>query len=105
MFELLSRAALDTCAMKGTCNPAAPPPQKDITSSSPHTSAHGLYTAAQVKAFRECSNDFSSQFTPQYSGTKQFLGYKPVDGKATIETFRSCWEPMHLDYPAPQTIG
>jgi hypothetical protein len=101
MFQL----ALDLCAMKGKCNPPAGSPPKDPTSSSPHTSTHGLYTAGQVKAFRQCSNDFSSQFVPQYDGNKQFLGYKPVAGKATMETFRSCWEPLHLDYPAPQTIA
>ena len=105
MFQLVSLAALDMCAMKGICNPTAPPPHKDTISSSPHASTHGLYTADQVKGFRACSNDFTSQFTPQFSGTKAFLGYKPVAGKAVMESFRSCWEPVHLDYPAPQRIG
>ena len=106
MFALISLAAAgtDQCVLKGQCAPTSKP-TKDITSFSSHTSTKGLYTADQVKAYRNCSNDYTSEFVAKFSGTKKFLGYQPSIGSGEVEKFRMCWEPLNLTYPPSPQYG
>ena len=104
MFALLAQS-VDLCVTKGNCAPT-PKLSKDTTSFSAHSSTHGVYTADQIKTFRDCSNDYQSQFVPKYDENKQkILGYVPVDGKGKMEKFRNCWEPLNLAYPASPKYG
>ena len=100
MFALLAN---ELCVTKGLCTPASEP-AKDATSFAIHSSTHGVYTAEQVVQYRNCSNDFQTQFRSAWDGNpwsgKGVKGYSPIGGNGKIEAFRVCWEPLKIQYPS-----
>jgi hypothetical protein len=103
MFETLRAAQSivpDLCATIGQCS-ANPPAGRDPAKSAQHFSSDGLYTADQVRRFRNCSNNYTLKFDPiikfDPSTTKDALkGYKPQGGNELIESFRMCWDEIKL---------
>jgi hypothetical protein len=90
----------DLCATVGKCASVLSP-RKDPVSSAEHVSTAGIYSAGQVRRYRECSNDYQSKFDPvtQFDVTTHsfpIVGYTPINGKKEIEPFRVCWEELSI---------
>ena len=72
----------------------------DPVSAAKHSSTNGWYTAAEVEAYRKCSTDYTTKFVWGMDGTfvdgQWHKGFAPEDGRTDkIESFRTCWEPIH----------
>ena len=105
MFDLLSSflsSDAEACITEGHCTPVQEP-TKDIMSFAIHTSKNGVYTADQVLQYRQCSNDFATQFKSTWDGNPWsghgVKGYSPIGGNDKVEAFRICWEPLITQYP------
>lgn len=96
----------DPCALYGKCLDASRIPHSNPIGSDPvsvasHSSLRGVYTAAQVEAYRRCAADYTSTFVETWDGTttpegRWNQGLAPKDGNvAKVESFRMCWEPIH----------
>ena len=90
----------DICATIGQCSTKTPTLRDPLTKAW-HKSDNGLYSADQVKKFRNCSNNYTLKFDPIIKFdpkiTKEVIaGYKPQGGNAIMESFRMCWDEIQL---------